>query len=114
MQYKLSWTLTPNATTIIDGLLVAPPRSLEQLAAIANAAFPQFVQSLSPPPALRSSAHLRAAALLIPPILLFDDFLNSPVMPIVMQLNLQRAAVIGSELEQEHSPRLPSIVLEQP
>jgi len=43
--YKLSWTLTPQASTIVDSVLPDKPRSLKQLADIGNSGLSAFANS---------------------------------------------------------------------
>lgn len=45
--YKISWTLTPNSTTILDSALPWKPQSLYQMAGVANKALPSFYNSIS-------------------------------------------------------------------
>eukprot|EP01139_Manchomonas_bermudensis_P011044 Amastigsp_a341895_43.p1 type:complete len:334 gc:universal Amastigsp_a341895_43:95-1096(+) len=45
--YKISWTLTPNAATVLGTLLPNQPKSLLELAQIANVALPGWVAGLN-------------------------------------------------------------------
>jgi hypothetical protein len=45
--FKISWTLTPNSTTIIDSVFPWKPQSLYQLAGVANKGLPSFWTSIS-------------------------------------------------------------------
>ncbi|UJR12533.1 hypothetical protein I4U23_016709 [Adineta vaga] len=44
--YKLSWTLTPQVSTIVDSILPNKPKSLKQLADIGNSGLDQFADEV--------------------------------------------------------------------
>ena len=73
---RISWTLTPHLTTMARGLLL-PPSTLKDLADIANAELPAFVEA-----AVRGRNHSG-----FPQILIADDFPSATLLPVVLQLN---------------------------
>ena len=79
--YKLSWTLTTDATAIFSSLLPGKPHSLIEMADTANTVLPAFV----------SQAWLADANLRMGNILIGDDIANSPLVGIVIAENLKAA-----------------------
>lgn len=79
--FKISWTLTTDATAIFDSLMPGKPHSLIEMADTANAVLPAFV----------AQPWLAGANLRMGNILIGDDIANSPLVGIVIAENLKTA-----------------------
>mmetsp|Transcript_30669 Transcript_30669/g.5529 ORF Transcript_30669/g.5529 Transcript_30669/m.5529 type:complete len:128 (+) Transcript_30669:600-983(+) len=73
--FKMSWTLTPAASCIIDSILPWEPGTLLELAKYGNKALPDFWQN----------AQSRGDRM--GNILIIDNFLESELMEVVLEMN---------------------------
>jgi hypothetical protein len=85
--YKISWTLTTDATAVIDGLLPGHPTSLLALADTANADFLSWVGRQ--PVKNQRLGH----------ILIGDDFTSGPLFGVVLAQNLKMGREMAEKTE---------------